>query len=94
MALISDEKANNESMHSFQGHFTKITEEVTQDIRAFSDNREWSTRMRTCKEDLDVARYEIEIDLPLDVLGELGPSKKKLTATNANITKDKKVESV
>ena len=69
---ISDEKANNGFIHVFQGHFTKMTEEVTQDIRVFSDSSEWPRRMQTCKEDLDSTRLEVEIDLPLDVLGELG----------------------
>ena len=62
---ISDKKANNGFMHVFQGHFTKMTEEVTQDIRAFSGSSEWPTRMRTCKEDLDATQCEVEIDLPL-----------------------------
>ena len=90
VSQISDEKANNGFMHVFQGHFTKMTEEVTKDIRAFSDSSEWPTRMRTCKEDLDSTRIEVDIDLPLDVVGELGTLKRKLTATNTNITKNKK----
>ena len=49
-----------------------MAEKVNQDIRAFSDSSEWPTRMRTCKEDLDATQCEVEIDLPLDVLGELG----------------------
>ena len=35
---ISEEKANNRFMHVFQGHFTKLTEEVTQEIREFSED--------------------------------------------------------
>ena len=67
-----------------------MTEEVTKDIRAFSDSSEWPTRMRTCKEDLDSTRIEVDIDLPLDVVDELGTLKRKLTETNTNITKNKK----
>ena len=90
LSRISDEKANNGFLHVFQGHFTKMTEEVTKDIRAFSDSREWPMKMRTCKEDLDSTRIEVDIDLPLDVVGELGTLKRKLAATNTNMTKNKK----
>ena len=40
VSQTSDDKANNRFMHVFQGHFTKMTEEVTKDIRAFSDSSE------------------------------------------------------
>ena len=36
VSQIADKKGNNGFMHVFQGHFTKMTREVTQDIRAFS----------------------------------------------------------
>ena len=77
VSQISGEKANNGFMHVFQGHFTKTTEEVTRDIRAFSDSSEWPTKMRTYKEDLDATRCEVEIDLLLDVLGESKTLKNK-----------------
>ena len=87
---ISDEKANNWFMHIFQGHLTKMVEEVTQDIREFSDTSKWPKRIRTCKEDLDEARSEVELDLPLDELGEVGTLKKKLSVMNTNITMSRK----
>ena len=90
VSQILDEKANYGFMHVFQGHFTKMTEEVTKNIRVFSDSSKWPARMRTCKEVLDATRCKVEIDLLLDVLGNLKALKDKLTATNANITRNRK----
>ena len=69
-------------MHVFQGHYTKMTEEVTQDIREFSEDGEWPKRMRTCKEDLNEKQAYVEVALPLDVLGESKTLKKRLTYCN------------
>ena len=66
------------NVHLFQGHFTKMTEEVTQYIRRFSEDGEWPTRMRTCKEKSLEEQEDVEIEIPLDVIGESRMSKKNL----------------